>query len=111
MSTIYSQSTISSVFVGKTGHAHEKEDPSSDEPFALDCVACEPHLVREGWVYKPEQVPLTEAQEREQERLEREGNIAVKQAAEALATAAAAQLTGTEPKTTRRRTTKSTTAA
>ncbi len=102
MSTIYTQPTVSSVYVGPTGHTHSKADPASGKPFAIDCGACEAYLIREGWVYDVELVPPTDQQLREQERIEREGNLAVKQAAEALATAATAQLTSSTTKAPRK---------
>lgn len=90
MSTIYAQHSVASVSVGPTGHQHNRATPDDGHtPFAINCEACEPFLVKEGWVYNPEQVPLTDAQIREKERVEREGNLAVKQAAEMLATVAA----------------------
>jgi hypothetical protein len=94
MSTIYAQHSVSSVSVGPTGHQHNRASKDDGHtPFALDCEVCEPFLVKEGWVYNPEQVPLTDSQIREKERVEREGNLAVKQAAEMLASAAADAVT------------------
>jgi hypothetical protein len=94
MSTIYTQHSVSSVYVGPTGHQHVRaQDDDGHTPFALECAACEPYLVKEGWVYDTELVPLTDTQQRAQERMEREGSIAVRQAAERLADAAAAEIT------------------
>lgn len=101
MTTVYTQGRFKSIFIGATGHVHNREgDFESDEtPMAVDCVSCEPYLVKEGWVYAPEQVPLTDRQEREQQRQEREGNMAVKQVAEALAESAREALaTGSAPR-------------
>lgn len=93
--TVYNQYTYTSVFVGQTGHAHVKaEGAEARAPMAITCSACEPILVREGWVHAAELVPLTDVQEREKERAEREGNLAVRQAAEALSTSLSSQLAG-----------------
>jgi hypothetical protein len=93
VSTVFNQHTTTSIFVGQTGHTHNRaEDAAADAveaPTAIDCSACEPFLVKEGWVYNPAGVPLTERQVREQEQTEREGNLAVKHVAEALADRAA----------------------
>lgn len=101
MSVVYNQHVYSSVFIGQTGHTHAKAAAAADDetPMAIDCSACEPFLVKEGWVYAEENVPLTDRQARDQERTEREGNLAVKQVAEALAaTAAEAIVAGTAAK-------------
>lgn len=95
---IYAQHTVSSVFVGPTGHQHNRAVPDDGQPFAIECAACEPFLVKEGWVYNPELVPLTDIQERERDRVEREGNLAVKQVAERLAEAAAHEIRGAAEK-------------
>ncbi len=106
MTTLYNQHTYSSVFVGQTGHTHTRAaDADTDLPFAVDCGVCEPYLVREGWVYNTELVPPTDVQLREQERLEREGNIAVKQAAEAMATVIAKEAVKSTSKAARRKAT------
>lgn len=97
MSLLYAQHTVGAVFVSQTGHQHVRTEPSDGSPTSLDCVMCEPYLVQEGWVYDPVLVPLTEQQQREQERIEREGNMAVKQVAEALAETAAAALAAGVP--------------
>lgn len=94
MSVIYTQSTVTSVGVGPTGHVHNKANPGDGKPFALECGACEPFLVKEGWVYSSELVPLTESETREKERIEREGNLAVKRASEQMAAFAMAATRG-----------------
>lgn len=100
MSVTYNQHTYRSVFVGQTGHQHNRADKDDGfTPMAVDCEACEPYLVKEGWVYNPELVPLTDQQIREKDRVEREGNLAVKQAAQTLASVAADQVrAAAEPK-------------
>ncbi len=98
MSTIYTQHTVKALYVTQTDHRHQRAaGPEEDEtPTALDCAMCEPYLVKEGWVYDPALVPLTDRQERERERIKEEGNAAVSRAAEALAaTALAASQMGT----------------
>lgn len=95
MSTVYYQGTHTAITIGPTGHQHKKaEKADKNEPFAIDCAECEPYLVREGWVYNKKLVPLTQEQLDEQEDVEREGNLAVKQVAEAMAETAAAVLAG-----------------
>lgn len=92
--TVYGQVSNYSVSRAETGHNHVR--PADDDmslPFAIDCDACAPFLLRDGWVASPDQVPLTGAQIAEQERIEREGNLAVKQAAAALAESAATLVT------------------
>lgn len=95
MTVLYNQHTITSIFVGQTGHQHTKA-PGAPEmaPMAIDCAQCQPFLLREGWVVSPESVPLTDRQIREKERIEREGSLAVRQASEAMASFANAKLTG-----------------
>ena len=91
--TVYNQHIFTAIFVGQTGHQHVRNASATDEaPTAIECVSCEPFLVKEGWTHSPEQVPLTDRQVTERDRTEREGNMAVKQVAEALATTAAAAL-------------------
>jgi hypothetical protein len=93
MSTVYLQSTTSEVYVAPTDHHHKRPiGDDTNRPFAIDCEACEKYLVREGAVYSPDLVPLTSSQVAEQEKIEREGNLAVKQAATALAESAASLL-------------------
>ncbi len=77
--TVYNQHTYGSVFVGPTGHTHTKVKTGKDDgtPTAIDCGACEPFLVKEGWVYDPALVPLTDRQLAEQERVTKEGNAAL----------------------------------
>ncbi len=82
MTRVYNQSAISSIYVGPTGHSHTKV---GEGPMAVDCAICEPFLVREGWVYRRDDAPLSDAEQREKERIEREGSLAVKQSAESLA--------------------------
>jgi hypothetical protein len=95
VSTLFNQHVYTSIFIGQTGHTHNRAGDAEDEtPTAIDCAACEPFLVREGWVYTPEAVPLTERQVRAREQTEREGNLAVKQVAEALAQAASDAIVG-----------------
>ena len=92
--TVYLQNTVYSVSRAETGHVHVR--PADDDmslPFAIDCDACAPFLVKDGGTVSPDQVPLTGAQIAEQERIEREGNLAVKQAAAALAESAATLVT------------------
>lgn len=97
--TVYNQHTFTSVNVGPTGHVHSRasSDPDDQTPTAVECGACEPFLVREGWVHDPGSVPLTDRQEREREQVEREGNLAVKQVAESLAAAAANAIVQASP--------------
>jgi hypothetical protein len=94
MSTIYNQYVVTSVFVGQTGHTHVRvDDPKHPEvPTAIDCVSCEPFLVKEGWVYSPDLVPLTDTQVRNQEKATREGGQVVRWAAEQMAQQAASAL-------------------
>lgn len=87
--TVYNQHVFTSVSVGPTGHQHGREHAKGEEPTAIDCPACEPYLVADGWVSSPDQVPKTVAQIADEERREREGNSAVRQAAEAMARVAA----------------------
>ncbi len=98
MPTLYNQSAISSIYVGPTGHSHTKV---GEGPMAVECAVCEPYLVREGWVYRRDDAPLSDSEQRERERIEREGGLATKQMAEALAEAAA-ELAGAKPARTRR---------
>lgn len=95
MSTVYLQHRFTNIYVGPTGHSHTR-DANDDltKPWGINCDACERFLVAEGAVYRPEQVPLTDDQIAENERLEREGNLAVRQASQALATAAAKIVSG-----------------
>ncbi len=112
MSAIYTQHTITAIFVSQTGHHHVRAytDEATfygETPTSIECGACEPYLVKEGWVYDPDLVPLTDRQIANRERLEREGNAAVAKAAEALATSATAVMNrgaagGVERKRTRR---------
>lgn len=89
MSTVYNQHSVTSVGVGPTGHVHNRSgDAEGETPTAIDCVACEPFLVKEGWVYNPNLVPLTDQQVMDRERADREGNQAVRWAAEAQGRAA-----------------------
>ncbi len=95
MTVVYLQTSVSSVHVGRTGHTHTRAgDDLNVAPFGVDCDACEADLVREGAVYDRELVPLTDRQQREKERVEREGNLAVKQVADALAETVAGALVG-----------------
>ena len=90
MTVVYLPHTVSAVYRAETEHHHVR--PAGDDmsrPFAIDCDACAPFLLRDGATTSAEKVPLTEDQVTEQERIEREGNLAVKQAAQALATSAA----------------------
>ena len=95
MTTVYLQSGTYSIHVGKTGHTHVRSaaDEAADLPMAIDCSICEPFLVKEGAVYDVTLVPLTAVQQREKERVEREGNFAMQRAATALADAAAGVVT------------------
>ncbi len=114
MTTVYNQHTYTAIFVGQTGHSHSRASDDGQTPMAIDCAVCEPFLVKDGWVYNTELVPLTDAQEREAERLEREGNLAVKQAAEAMAAVVSQKVletAATKPKTTRTRARKTATVA
>ena len=104
MTTVYLQSTHTEVFIGPTGHHHKRaagEDLSL--PMAIDCDACAPYLVKDMYgTYKIEQVPLTEAQVAEKERIEREGNYAVQEAAKLIA-GRAATIVSERPRRTRKR--------
>jgi hypothetical protein len=111
VSTVYTQHTVTSISVGPTGHVHNRAqtDPADASPTAIDCDACGPFLIKEGWTHDPESVPLTDRQERDKERVERDGNLAVKQVAEALAERAAeALVTGGAPRAAVKRTPKKT---
>lgn len=95
MTYAYAQHTITSVAVGPTGHTHDRSLPITDEtPTVVECAACAPYLIREGWYANPELVPLTERQLKERERIEREGNLAVKEVTAALAASAASAIAG-----------------
>ena len=92
MPQLFNQSAIRSIYVGQTGHSHSQTPPPKGEPpqpFTVDCAICEPYLVREGWVYRRDAAPLSDAEQREKERIEREGGLATKQMAEALSETAA----------------------
>ncbi len=92
-SPVYAQHRYSSIFVSETGHQHNRATADDGEtPFAIECAACEPFLVKEGWVYHPAQVPLTDEQERRKERITRDGNAALKAFQERLADQAAEAL-------------------
>lgn len=88
--TVYAPYTHGSVSVGATGHVHVRAERIQGDrtPMAIDCALCEPYLLKEGWVRKPNQVPETDEQIAEREEREREGNFAVRQAGEAIARAA-----------------------
>jgi hypothetical protein len=96
MTTVYLQHSVTSIGIGKTGHVHNRvaTAPGDESPTAIDCAECEKWLVKEGAVYSPEQVPLTDRQIAAREKVEREGGVAVKAAAEALAATAASVLAG-----------------
>lgn len=88
--TVYTQHRYTAVFVGETGHHHQRAtEDDGVTPFAIQCDACEPFLVKEGWVYNPALVPLTDEQLRRKERIEVEGNAALKAFQEKLAESAA----------------------
>ena len=92
MSTVYLQHRYHSIGVGPTGHNHTRAEPDDGEtPTAIDCDVCAPYLVRDfGGVYNPDLVPLTDRQVAAREKADREGNSAVRQAAEAMARQATA---------------------
>ena len=84
--TAYNQHTFTSVFIGPTGHQHDRDPKATDtEPTAIDCDVCAPYLASDGWVFDPKLVPLTDRQIEEQEKRDREGAAAIRQAAAALA--------------------------
>jgi hypothetical protein len=96
VAAVFLQGAITSVFIGPTGHTHGKSAEANDEvPFAIDCPACEPTLVREfGAVYNRASVPLTDRQIEARERAKEEGDFAVASAAKELARGALAVSTG-----------------
>jgi hypothetical protein len=95
LTTVYLQHVFTSIGVGPTGHQHvraESADPNA--PTAIDCDVCAPILVRDfGGVYDPDLVPLTDRQTASREKSDREGNAAVRMAAESLARSATAVVT------------------
>lgn len=111
MTVLYLQHVYTSISVSETGHNHTRSEPDDgDTPMAIDCDACAPFLVRDfAAVHDPDQVPLTDRQIAAREKAEREGNVAVRQAAEALANAAANA--ANQPAATKRATRQKSTAA
>lgn len=75
--TLYNQHTFTAVFVSQTGHSHVRSGGDDGTPMAIDCGACEPFLTKDGWVYDPKLVPLTDRQMAEQERVSKQGNAAL----------------------------------
>jgi hypothetical protein len=96
VSAVFLQGSITSVFVGPTGHTHGKSGPADDNvPFAIDCPPCEKYLVKEfGGVYDRRSVPLTDRQVDAREQAKEEGDFAVALAAKELARGALAVANG-----------------
>lgn len=100
MSVVYLMGSYHSVFVGPTGHQHQRNDPPFPEnvPMAIECPMCEPYLVRDfHGVYDRVQVPLTDRQIAANEQADRQGGAAVHAAAEALARSATVSLNAQLP--------------
>jgi hypothetical protein len=98
MGTVFLQGSVTSIFVGQTGHQHLRSIAADDNvPTAINCPECEPYLLKEGAVHDKRMVPLTDRQEAAKEEATREGGLAVRQAAEALATTASRVLRQDEP--------------
>lgn len=69
------------------GHT-ETADPDEPLHFAVDCVTCDPHLAEDPlWAGTPEECPLTEAEQKVAEKLERDAQAAQAQFAHQMAMA------------------------
>ena len=72
-------------------------DDPDDPHFSVDCPACEPHLAHDPlWAATPIEVPLTPAEQQEADKKQREAELVTAQWAQAMATAAAANI-GAQP--------------
>jgi len=100
--TVYGQSDIDSITVSGSGHSHVRS--KGEQNMSVTCAACEPELIKMGWVTDPRNVPLTFDELRDaelaQQDIARFEQIKVAEAAREAASAVRAA--GTRPATTRR---------
>lgn len=68
--TVYASSDIEFVAISGAGHAHEKT--KNEKHMAVTCAACEPELLKMGWVKDVRSVPLTFDEKREAEAAEKD---------------------------------------
>lgn len=73
------------------GHS-ETADPDELRHFAVDCLTCDPHLAHDPlWAGTPEECPLTEAEQKVADKLERDAQAAQAQFAHQMAMAGMAE--------------------
>lgn len=77
---------------------HSAPADPDDPHFSVDCPVCEQHLAHDPlWAATPIEVPLTPAEQQEADKKQREAELVTAQWAQAMATAAAANIAAQPP--------------